>query len=160
MGICTISEYLCDQSYCRWWIVKCLTLDVRKMRITSILIVEVPPGLMVFSSAGTSSPCKRSLSLTWDLLIFRYIFMNMFTGVVVESFAYVYQRPGGVSVNREELSQSSLQFLSLNTEIPRSIQESLVIHWYWTDWVYQAERLHSLLLSTSFQYLQTASANA
>jgi hypothetical protein len=31
--------------------------------------------------------------------------MNMFTGVVVESFAYVYQRPGGVSVNREELSQ-------------------------------------------------------
>jgi len=54
--------------------------------------------------------------------------MNMFTGVVVESFAYVYQRPGGVSVNREELSQSSLQFLSLNTEIPRSIQESLVIH--------------------------------
>jgi hypothetical protein len=30
--------------------------------------------------------------------------MNMFTGVVVESFAYVYQRPGGVSVNREELS--------------------------------------------------------
>jgi hypothetical protein len=32
--------------------------------------------------------------------------MNMFTGVVVESFAYVYQRPGGVSVNREELSES------------------------------------------------------
>jgi len=32
--------------------------------------------------------------------------MNMFTGVVVESFAYVYQRPGGVSVNREELSTS------------------------------------------------------
>jgi len=31
--------------------------------------------------------------------------MNMFTGVVVESFAYVYQRPGGVSVNREELSK-------------------------------------------------------
>jgi len=33
--------------------------------------------------------------------------MNMFTGVVVESFAYVYQRPGGVSVNREELSKLS-----------------------------------------------------
>jgi hypothetical protein len=31
--------------------------------------------------------------------------MNMFTGVVVESFAYVYQRPGGVSVNREDLSE-------------------------------------------------------
>jgi hypothetical protein len=41
------------------------------------------------------------------LLIVRYIFMNMFTGVVVESFAYVYQRPGGVSVNREELSKLS-----------------------------------------------------
>jgi hypothetical protein len=39
------------------------------------------------------------------MLIVRYIFMNMFTGVVVESFAYVYQRPGGVSVNREELSK-------------------------------------------------------
>jgi hypothetical protein len=42
----------------------------------------------------------------------RYIFMNMFTGVVVESFAYVYQRPGGVSVNREELSKLSF----LNTK--------------------------------------------
>jgi hypothetical protein len=36
--------------------------------------------------------------------------MNMFTGVVVESFAYVYQRPGGVSVNREELRMSCGRF--------------------------------------------------
>jgi hypothetical protein len=41
--------------------------------------------------------------------------MNMFTGVVVESFAYVYQRPGGVSVNREELSKLSLH--SSNKEL-------------------------------------------
>ena len=34
---------------------------------------------------------------------FRYIFVNMFTGVVVESFAYVYQMPGGASLNREEM---------------------------------------------------------
>ncbi|EIW66778.1 hypothetical protein TREMEDRAFT_40774 [Tremella mesenterica DSM 1558] len=32
-----------------------------------------------------------------------YIFVNMFTGVVVESFAYVYQMPGGASLNREEM---------------------------------------------------------
>ena len=33
----------------------------------------------------------------------RYIFVNMFTGVVVESFSYVYQRPDGASLNREEM---------------------------------------------------------
>lgn len=33
--------------------------------------------------------------------------MNMFTGVVVESFAYVYQMPGGPSLNREEMSESN-----------------------------------------------------
>ena len=31
--------------------------------------------------------------------------MNMFTGVVVESFAYVYQMPGGASLNREEMRE-------------------------------------------------------
>ena len=35
----------------------------------------------------------------------RYIFVNMFTGVVVESFAYVYQMPGGSSLNREEMRE-------------------------------------------------------
>ena len=29
----------------------------------------------------------------------------MFTGVVVESFAYVYQMPGGASLNREEMRE-------------------------------------------------------
>jgi hypothetical protein len=31
--------------------------------------------------------------------------LNMFTGVVVESFAYIYQMPGGASLNREEMSK-------------------------------------------------------
>ncbi len=38
--------------------------------------------------------------------LLRYIFVNMFTGVVVESFAYVYQMPGGSSLNREEMRRS------------------------------------------------------
>jgi hypothetical protein len=36
----------------------------------------------------------------------RYIFLNMFTGVVVESFAYVYQMPGGISLDREQMRES------------------------------------------------------
>lgn len=36
----------------------------------------------------------------------RYIFLNMFTGVVVESFAYVYRMPGAASLNREEMRES------------------------------------------------------
>lgn len=38
--------------------------------------------------------------------LLRYIFVNMFTGVVVESFAYVYQMPGESSLNREEMRRS------------------------------------------------------
>lgn len=33
----------------------------------------------------------------------RYIILNMFTGVVVSSFSYVYQMPGGASLDREEI---------------------------------------------------------
>lgn len=83
------------------------------------------------------------------MLINRYIFMNMFTGVVVESFAYVYQRPGGVSVNREELSELSSISKVTQAENTRGIQESLVIYRYRAYWIYQAERLHSLLFSMS-----------
>lgn len=38
----------------------------------------------------------------------------MFTGVVVESFAYVYQMPGGVSLDREQMRETtkSLPLLS------------------------------------------------
>lgn len=94
-----------------------------------------------------------SMSVPEDLretmLIHRYIFMNMFTGVVVESFAYVYQRPGGVSVNREELSELSSISKVTQAENTRGIQESLVIYRYRAYRIHQAERLHSLLLSTS-----------
>ena len=41
----------------------------------------------------------------------RYIFLNMFTGVVVESFAYVYQMPGGASLDRDQMRES-LSFFS------------------------------------------------
>lgn len=42
------------------------------------------------------------LFISWNI-ISMYIFVNMFTGVVVESFAYVYQMPGKSSLNREEM---------------------------------------------------------
>ena len=47
----------------------------------------------------------------------------MFTGVVVESFAYVYQMPGGASLNREEMREwlQSGQVLLIR----RRIQEAL-----------------------------------
>lgn len=32
----------------------------------------------------------------------------MFTGVVVESFAYVYQMPGGASLDRDQMSEQSM----------------------------------------------------
>jgi hypothetical protein len=38
----------------------------------------------------------------------RYIFLNMFTGVVVESFAYVYQMPGGASLDRDQMREYTL----------------------------------------------------
>jgi hypothetical protein len=53
--------------------------------------------------------------------------MNMFTGVVVESFAYVYQRPGGVSVNREEISELSEPLSSPSLTVQRGFQEGVVV---------------------------------
>ncbi|KAH7908813.1 Ion transport protein-domain-containing protein [Hygrophoropsis aurantiaca] len=44
-----------------------------------------------------------SLFIAWNLLSM-YIFLNMFTGVVVENFSYVFQSSGGAkSINREEM---------------------------------------------------------
>ncbi|KDQ58077.1 hypothetical protein JAAARDRAFT_69375 [Jaapia argillacea MUCL 33604] len=44
-----------------------------------------------------------SLFIAWNLLSM-YIFVNMFTGVVVESFSYVFQTTGGAtSISREEM---------------------------------------------------------
>ncbi|OXH34034.1 high-affinity cell membrane calcium channel [Cryptococcus neoformans] len=49
-----------------------------------------------------SAPGAYVLFISWNI-ISMYIFVNMFTGVVVESFAYVYQMPGKSSLNREEM---------------------------------------------------------
>ncbi|WWC62542.1 uncharacterized protein I303_105138 [Kwoniella dejecticola CBS 10117] len=49
-----------------------------------------------------SAPGAYTLFISWNI-VSMYIFLNMFTGVVVESFAYVYQMPGGSSLNREEM---------------------------------------------------------
>ncbi|WWC88695.1 uncharacterized protein L201_003608 [Kwoniella dendrophila CBS 6074] len=49
-----------------------------------------------------SAPGAYTLFIGWNI-ISMYIFLNMFTGVVVESFAYVYQMPGGSSLNRDEM---------------------------------------------------------
>ncbi|KAH7925746.1 hypothetical protein BV22DRAFT_1128786 [Leucogyrophana mollusca] len=44
-----------------------------------------------------------SLFIAWNLLSM-YIFLNMFTGVVVENFSYVFQSSGGAkSISREEM---------------------------------------------------------
>ncbi|KAK4687032.1 voltage-dependent calcium channel, partial [Tremellales sp. Uapishka_1] len=53
------------------------------------------------SDCGSAS-WAFGLFISWNILSM-YIFLNMFTGVVVESFAYVYQMPGGTSLNREEI---------------------------------------------------------
>ncbi|WRT67795.1 uncharacterized protein IL334_004769 [Kwoniella shivajii] len=49
-----------------------------------------------------SAPGAYTLFISWNI-VSMYIFLNMFTGVVVESFAYVYQMPGRSSLNREEM---------------------------------------------------------
>ncbi|QRW09988.1 ion transport domain-containing protein [Ceratobasidium sp. AG-Ba] len=42
------------------------------------------------------------LFISWNILSM-YIFVNMFTGVVVENFSFVFQLTGEISVNREEM---------------------------------------------------------
>ncbi|KAH9024879.1 Ion transport protein-domain-containing protein, partial [Lactarius pseudohatsudake] len=60
------------------------------------------------SSAEQDSDCGSvgwayTLFIAWNILSM-YIFVNMFTGVVVESFSYVYQTTGGAkAVTREEM---------------------------------------------------------
>ena len=111
MATCTTSEFLSirDPEDCADYAAKCHTPVALRMRITSTQTAEVPHGHMGYSSAGTLSRCGSPWLSSCLSLTIRYIFMNMFTGVVVESFAYVYQRPGGVSVNREELSTSAFK---------------------------------------------------
>lgn len=51
-----------------------------------------------------SSAWALSLAIAWNLLSM-YIFLNMFTGVVVENFSYVFQSSGGgaKSITREQM---------------------------------------------------------
>ncbi|WVQ72778.1 hypothetical protein IAR50_002338 [Cryptococcus sp. DSM 104548] len=53
------------------------------------------------TDCGTS-PGAYVLFISWNI-VSMFIFVNMFTGVVVESFAYVYQMPGKNSLNREDM---------------------------------------------------------
>ncbi|KAK8858595.1 hypothetical protein IAR55_002824 [Kwoniella newhampshirensis] len=55
------------------------------------------------------------LFISWNI-VSMYIFLNMFTGVVVESFAYVYQMPGGSSLNREEMRAFKRLWAEFDTE--------------------------------------------
>ena len=51
----------------------------------------------------------------------------MFTGVVVESFAYVYQMPGGASLSREEMRKSDVVNAALTRQaLSRSSGQSSI----------------------------------
>ncbi|KAI9433175.1 Ion transport protein-domain-containing protein [Lactarius indigo] len=66
------------------------------------------PKCTISSSTEQDSDCGSvgwayTLFIAWNILSM-YIFVNMFTGVVVESFSYVYQTTGGAkAVTREEM---------------------------------------------------------
>lgn len=55
---------------------------------------------MSCSFSGTCSACE---SLFRSFAETRYIFLNMFTGVVVQSFEYVFQRRGKSNLSREQI---------------------------------------------------------
>ncbi|ORY24315.1 high-affinity cell membrane calcium channel [Naematelia encephala] len=68
-----------------------------------------------FQSDCGSSSWAYGLFISWNI-VSMYIFVNMFTGVVVESFAYVYQMPGGASLNREEMRAFKKVWAEFDTE--------------------------------------------
>ncbi|CED84829.1 high-affinity cell membrane calcium channel [Phaffia rhodozyma] len=49
-----------------------------------------------------STAWSYGIFIAWNV-ISMYLFVNMFTGIVVESFSYVFQVPGKASLNREEI---------------------------------------------------------
>ncbi|KAG1745083.1 Ion transport protein-domain-containing protein [Suillus paluster] len=70
------------------------TLAYPRCTITSNRLVETDCG---------STPWAFSLFIAWNLLSM-YIFLNMFTGVVVQNFSYVFQSTGGAkAITREEI---------------------------------------------------------
>ncbi|ODO05658.1 hypothetical protein I350_04717 [Cryptococcus amylolentus CBS 6273] len=66
------------------------------------------------TDCGTS-PGAYVLFISWNI-VSMFIFVNMFTGVVVESFAYVYQLPGKSSLNREEMRAFKQLWSDFDTE--------------------------------------------
>lgn len=62
----------------------------------------IKPNMLVETDCG-STPWAFSLFIAWNLLSM-YIFLNMFTGVVVQNFSYVFQSTGGAkAITREEI---------------------------------------------------------
>jgi hypothetical protein len=86
--------------------------------------------------------------------------MNMFTGVVVESFAYVYQRPGGVSVNREELSKFSYHYSDQKLSILGAFKKVWSsIDTERTGYIKRKDYIRFFSVHLSVHHLPTASAN-
>ncbi|KAG1748101.1 Ion transport protein-domain-containing protein [Suillus lakei] len=70
------------------------TLAYPRCTIKTLGLVETDCG---------STPWAFSLFIAWNLLSM-YIFLNMFTGVVVQNFSYVFQSTGGAkAITREEI---------------------------------------------------------
>ncbi|KAG8215839.1 Ion transport protein-domain-containing protein [Butyriboletus roseoflavus] len=63
---------------------------------------QVPYG--IYQTDCGSTAWAFSMFIAWNLLSM-YIFVNMFTGVIVESFSYVFQSSGGIlrSITRREI---------------------------------------------------------
>ncbi|KAG2356552.1 Ion transport protein-domain-containing protein, partial [Suillus spraguei] len=62
----------------------------------------IKAGTLVETDCG-STAWAFSLFIAWNLLSM-YIFLNMFTGVMVQNFSYVFQSTGGAkAINREEI---------------------------------------------------------
>lgn len=70
-----------------------------------IPIAGVWDGHSLSSLHGTFSAWWVSIvSSVLSIYVLQYIFVNMFTGVVVENFSYVFQTSGGAkSITREEM---------------------------------------------------------
>ncbi|BEI83049.1 hypothetical protein CcaverHIS002_0309170 [Cutaneotrichosporon cavernicola] len=56
-----------------------------------------------------------TLFIAWNILSM-YIFLNMFTGVVVQSFSYVYQMPGSATLDREQMRSFKRAWAQIDVE--------------------------------------------
>ena len=58
-----------------------------------------------FESDCGSEGWAFALFISWDVLS-QFLLVNMLTGVVVESFSYVFAAPGKAALNREDIRES------------------------------------------------------